>query len=256
MRRLRLYLRLLRIGAVVLLGVLLAAAIELGSRIGVVTSMERKQRLTQWFLARLANALPLQVRVIGECPGEPMLWVANHISWSDIPLLGALLPMSFLAKAEVRQWAVLGWLAHQAGTLFIRRGAGDTAQVNRELASHLRDGRHLLIFPEGTSTAGNTLRTFHSRLFACAVESGCAIQPVAIRYLRDGEPDPLAPFVGDDDLLSHLRRLLAGDLAEVKIQLLQPIRSENMRPRELASEAQDAIVRALFGAAAELDQAA
>src|SRR5690606_39257994 len=125
MRRLRRYLRLARIATLLLAGLALASAIELGRRIGVQTSMARKQRLTCWFLARLARALPLRVRIIGDRPREPMLWVANHISWSDIPLLGALLPISFLAKAEVRQWPVLGWLAQQAGTLFIRRNTGD-----------------------------------------------------------------------------------------------------------------------------------
>ncbi len=256
MRRLRRYLRLARIAAVLLAGLALASAIELGRWIGVQTSMARKQRLTCWFLARLARALPLRVRIIGDRPREPMLWVANHISWSDIPLLGALLPISFLAKAEVRQWPVLGWLAQQAGTLFIRRGAGDAGRVSRELAGHLHQGRHLLIFPEGTSTDGSTLRTFHSRLFACAVESGCPVQPVAIRYRRDGQADPLAPFIGDDELPAHLLRLLDAEVAEVEIYLLPPIASHDRSPRELARQAQQAIALRLFGDTPQLQRAA
>ncbi|MGE4408562.1 lysophospholipid acyltransferase family protein, partial [Pseudomonas sp.] len=166
MTRLRLYGRLLHVAAIILLGLLLAAGLGLAARCAMRASPLRKQRLTRWFLACLANALPFRVRVIGELPAQPMLWVANHVSWCDIPLLGMLLPISFLAKAEVRGWPVLGWLAQQAGTLFIRRGAGDAAQVNRQLARHLEQGRHLLIFPEGTSTDGSGVRNFHSRLFA------------------------------------------------------------------------------------------
>jgi 1-acyl-sn-glycerol-3-phosphate acyltransferase len=176
-----------------------------------------------------------------------MLWVANHVSWCDIPLLGMLRPLSFLAKAEVARWPVLGWLARQAGTLFIRRGAGDAAQINRQLADHLQQGGHLLIFPEGTSTDGSGVRTFHPRLFACAIEAGCAVQPVAIRYLRDGKPDTVAPFIGDDELPAHLRRLLACDVAEVEIHLLAPIPVASLSRRALAEQAQRAIERALSG---------
>lgn len=255
-RRLRVGLRLLRIGAAILAGVLLASVIELARRLGLRTSMARKQQLTRWFLARLAQALPLRVRIVGERPTTPMLWVANHVSWCDIALLGALLPMSFLAKSEVRGWAVLGWLAEQAGTLFIRRGAGEAAQVNRQLAGHLHQGRHLLIFPEGTSTDGRALRTFHSRLFACAVESGREVQPVAIRYLRDGQPDGIAPFIGDDALPTHLLRLLRHEPAEVEIQLLRPLPSQGRSSRQLAREAQDAVAEALFGSATTLRVAA
>ncbi|MBS68677.1 MAG: 1-acyl-sn-glycerol-3-phosphate acyltransferase, partial [Pseudomonas sp.] len=135
----------------------------------------------------------------------------------------------------------------QAGTLFIRRGAGDAAQINRQLADHLQQGRHLLIFPEGTSTDGSGVRTFHPRLFACAIEAGCAVQPVAIRYLRDGKPDTVAPFIGDDELPAHLRRLLASDVAEVEIHLLAPLPVASLSRRALAEQAQRAIERALSG---------
>jgi len=247
MTRLRLYWRLLRVAAALLLGLLLAAALGLGERFALRASLQRRQQLTRWFMIRLAAALPYRVSIIGELPAQPMLWVANHVSWCDIPLLGMLRPLSFLAKAEVARWPVLGWLARQAGTLFIRRGAGDAAQINQQLTNHLTQGRHLLIFPEGTSTDGNSVRTFHPRLFACAIEAGCAVQPVAIRYLRNGKPDTVAPFIGDDELPAHLRRLLAGDVAEVEIHLLAPIPVASLSRRDLAEQAQRAIERALSG---------
>ncbi len=251
MTRARLYWRLLRVSAVILLGLLLAAALALGERLALRASVQGRQRLTSWFMARLATALPFRVQVIGELPAKPMLWVANHVSWCDIPLLGMLRPLSFLAKAEVARWPVLGWLARQAGTLFIRRGAGDAAQINQQLANHLHQGRHLLIFPEGTSTDGSSVRTFHSRLFACAIQAGCAVQPVAIRYLRNGKPDTVAPFIGDDELPAHLRRLLASDVAEVEIHLLLPIAITTLSRRAIAERAQLAIERALAGQAQE-----
>ncbi len=80
------------------------------------------------------------------------------------------------------------------------------------------------MFPEGTTTDGrSSLRTFHGRLLSAAIDAEVELQPVAIRYLRDGEPCPLAPFIGEDDLLSHLMRLFANDRGDVEIHVLKPI---------------------------------
>lgn len=250
MNKLRLYLRLARLLLVISLGALLAAAVTLLERLVRHDLMTTRQRLTRWFLARLAAALPFRLQVQGELPCQPMLWVSNHVSWTDIPLLGMLTPLSFLSKAEVRTWPVAGWLAHKAGTLFIRRGSGDGDLLSQQLGKHLRRGRNLLIFPEGTTTDGQSLRTFHGRLLSSAIDSGVSVQPAAIRYLRAGKPCGVAPFIGDDDLLSHLLRLLDSDPGEVQIQLLAPISSRELNRNALARKAQDAIASALFGAPA------
>jgi 1-acyl-sn-glycerol-3-phosphate acyltransferase len=245
MARLRLSLRLLHLALVIAFGTLLAGIVSLCERIVRHDLMPLRQRLTRWFLARLGSALPFRVRVEGELPAQPMLWVANHVSWTDIPLLGALQPLSFLSKAEVRDWPLAGWLAHKGGTLFIRRGAGDSGQVGQQLTRHLQQGHHLLIFPEGTTTDGLALRTFHGRLMSSAIDSGVAVQPVAIRYLRNGQPCPVAPFVGDDDMLSHLLRLLSASACDVEICLLQPIPSQSCSRNELARHSQAIIAGVL-----------
>ncbi len=245
MAQLRLSLRLAHLLLVIACGALLAGVVSLCERLVRHDLMALRQRLTRWFLARLSGALPFRVRVEGELPAQPMLWVANHVSWTDIPLLGALQPISFLSKAEVRTWPLAGWLAHKAGTLFIRRGSGDSNLVGQQLGRHLQRGRHLLIFPEGTTTDGQGLRTFHGRLLASAIDSGVPLQPVAIRYLRGGQPCPVAPFVGDDDMLSHLLRLLRSQAGEVQIQLLAPIASNSASRNELARQAQSRIATAL-----------
>ncbi|MCQ4313119.1 1-acyl-sn-glycerol-3-phosphate acyltransferase [Pseudomonas stutzeri] len=250
MKRLRFYLRIIRLGAVIAVGLLFASALKLQALLRLRPSPASRQRLCRWFLARLAAALPYEVRLTGNRPDQPMLWLANHLSWTDIPLLGMLRPMSFLAKSEVRKWPLLGWLAAEAGTQFIRRGSGDSGALTQQLVAELQQGRDLLIFPEGTTTNGAALRTFHSRLLACAIETGTPIQPVAIRYLRDGQADPIAPFIGDDDLLSHLFRLLATDVAVVEIQLLQPIESRGMERNRLARLCHSAIAEAIYGSAA------
>ncbi|TBU72585.1 lysophospholipid acyltransferase family protein [Phytopseudomonas daroniae] len=249
MSKLRLYVRLTRLLAVIAVATLLAALLAPIERLSRRDLMGLRQRLTRWLLARLGNALPFRVSVHGQLPQKPMLWLSNHISWTDIPLIGMLAPLSFLSKAEVRTWPVAGWLAHRAGTLFIRRGAGDGGLLNQQLGRHLNSGRHLLIFPEGTTCDGTALRTFHGRLLSSAIESGIDLQPVAIRYLRDGQVCPVAPFIGDDDMLSHLLRLMSSDIAEVQIQLLEPIDSQSGNRNELARRAQAAVAQALYGEA-------
>jgi 1-acyl-sn-glycerol-3-phosphate acyltransferase len=245
MAKLRLSLRLVHLALVILFGTLLAGIVSLCERVVQHDLMPLRQRLTRWFLARLGGALPFRVKVAGELPDQPMLWVANHVSWTDIPLLGALQPMSFLSKAEVRDWPVAGWLAHKAGTLFIRRGSGDSSQISQQLTRHLQQKRPLVIFPEGTTTDGLGVRTFHGRLLSSAIDSGVALQPVAIRYLRAGQPCPVAPFIGDDDMLSHLLRLLASPACEVEIRLLAPVPSESRSRNELARHCQAMIAHVL-----------
>ena len=252
-KSLRFHLRVVRLLAVLGLGLALAAWVSVLERLGRNRLMATRQRLTRWFLARLAGALPFRVRVSGQVPDRPMLWVSNHVSGTDIHMLGAVAPLSFMSKAEVRAWPVAGWLAHKAGTLFIRRGSGDSGLVGQQLTRHLGEGRHLLIFPEGTTTDGSLVKTFHSRLLTSAVDTGVPVQPVAIRYLRDGRRDESAPFIGDDDLLSHLLRVLRSEVAEVEIQLLEPIAAGELGRTLLARKAKGAVERALFGESEDED---
>ena len=248
MNRLRLYGRVVRVLAVVSLGLGMASIFALLQRLHLNSAMDRRQRWTQFFMKRLSNALPFQVTVVGERPVTPMLWVSNHVSWTDIALLGQLTPLSFLSKAEVRSWPVAGWLADQAGSLFIRRGAGDSQTIREQMSCHLQQQHPLLMFPEGTTTDGRSVRTFHGRLLSAAIDSDVALQPVAIRYLRNGESDPIAPFIGDDDLLSHLLRLFAHEQAQVEIHLLEPIACEQQERAMLAFKAQEAIRQVVSGA--------
>ncbi|WP_296263228.1 lysophospholipid acyltransferase family protein [Pseudomonas sp. UBA6562] len=247
MGRLRIAMRLARLLPVLALGGAMAAAIALAERLGLRPSLARRQRWAQTFMRRLVAALPFDVEVTGRLPKRPMLWLSNHVSWTDIPLLGMLMPLSFLSKAEVRHWPLAGWLASQAGTLFIRRGAGDAQYLRAQVGGQLSAERPLLIFPEGTTGTGRALRPFHSRLLAGAIDTGTPVQPVAIEYRRDGAPDDVAPFVGEDDLLGHLLRLLALPHGQVRIHLLEPIASVGVERAVLAWQAQQAVQQALFG---------
>lgn len=131
--------------------------------------------------------------------------------------------------------------------MFIRRGASDGQPLRVHIGQRLVTGHPLLLFPEGTTTDGHQLRPFHGRLLAAAIDQGIAVQPVAIHYQRRGQIDPLAPFVGDDDLLSHLLRLLAQPRGQVRIHLLEPLASHGKGRTLLALQAQRSIHQALYG---------
>lgn len=245
MGRLRRYGRVIHVLCVVGLGLGMASVFGVMERLKLNSTQARRQRWSQFFMARLSRALPFRINVFGQLPDTSMLWVSNHVSWTDIALLGQLTPLSFLSKADVRGWPVAGWLAAKAGSLFIRRGAGDSQLMRQQMRHHLSQGLPLLMFPEGTTTDGRCVRTFHGRLLSAAIDSGAHLQPVAIRYLRDGSTDPIAPFIGDDDLLSHLMRLFSHDTADVEIHLLEPIACLNQERTVLAFRAQQAIERVL-----------
>ena len=87
---------------------------------------------------------------------ERGLLVANHVSWVDIFVVNALTPAAFVSKADVRQWPVIGWLAAVNETVFLRRGSrGHARVINEEIAERMRAGRHVALFPEGTTTDGS-----------------------------------------------------------------------------------------------------
>ena len=253
MSRLRRYGRVARVLGVVSLGLSMAGVFGVLERLRLNSAMDRPQRWSQFFMARLSNALPFRITVVGELPATPMLWVSNHVSWTDIALLGQLTPLSFLSKSEVRNWPVAGWLAAKAGSLFIRRGAGDSQLIREQMTRHLQQPLSLLMFPEGTTTDGRSVRTFHGRLLAAAIDSQMSLQPVAIRYLRNGEVDAIAPFIGDDDLLSHLLRLFSHDQADVEIHLLEPIACQQQERALLAFKAQEAIRRVVTAPITQTD---
>ncbi|MFH6566302.1 MULTISPECIES: lysophospholipid acyltransferase family protein [Pseudomonas] len=253
MSRLRRYGRVARVLGVVSLGLSMAGVFGVLERLRLNSAMDRRQRWSQFFMARLSNALPFRITVVGELPATPMLWVSNHVSWTDIALLGQLTPLSFLSKSEVRNWPVAGWLAAKAGSLFIRRGAGDSQLIREQMTRHLQQPLSLLMFPEGTTTDGRSVRTFHGRLLAAAIDSQMSLQPVAIRYLRNGEVDAIAPFIGDDDLLSHLLRLFSHDQADVEIHLLEPIACQQQERALLAFKAQEAIRRVVTAPITQTD---
>src|SRR4051812_14172517 len=145
---------------------------------------------------------------------RPTLFVANHISYLDIEALSAAVPTCFVAKREVGEWPIFGWLAKLQRTVFVERRSSAVKEERDELARRLEEGENVVLFPEGTSGDGNRLRPFKSALLSAAERTvngePLVIQPVTVAYTRlDGLPigrqwRPFFAWYGAMDMASHL----------------------------------------------------
>ena len=116
----------------------------------------------------------LKVRVVGApSRARPTLFVSNHVTYFDIPVLGSILPVSFVAKVEVAQWPGYGLLAKLQRTVFVDRRRHTTAKQRDSIQARLAAGDPLVLFPEGTSNDGNRILPFRSALLSVA-EAGDA----------------------------------------------------------------------------------
>lgn len=235
-----------------LVGLLLTAAVTVADAITGGLNQSHRNRLTCLWMRGMTSLLPLRIHRHGKPSDETALMVSNHVSWLDIVVIGAQAPVHFLSKAEVRQWPVIGWLANVAGTRFIQRGKAGGETLHGQLRDALEQGESLVIFAEGTTTAGDRVRAFHGRLLSCAIESQTPVQPVAIGYRRDGKPDNLAPFIDDDEFSAHLLRLLGSAPIDVELHFLPLVHCQAYNRNQLAREAQAAVVQALGLSEAEL----
>lgn len=205
-----------------------------------------------WFRGVLAIC-GLRLRVRGTPSAAPgTLYVGNHVSYLDIPVLGALLDAAFIAKEEVRGWPLFGLLARLNRTEFIRRAARDALIQQRAIAGRLGRGERLILFPEGTSSDGRRVLPFRSSLFAMADMSATDaaetawVQPFSIAYTRYADGRPLAgglqnhyAWHGEMDLLPHLLGMFGLKGAAVEVTFHEPARASAFAGRKaLASHCQ------------------
>lgn len=200
-----------------------------------------------WWAVNICGIFGLRRRVRGALAAGPLLIAANHISWLDIPLLHSFAPMGFVAKAEIAQWPLTGWLARFGDTVFHHRGShGSASNVVEAMTRQLEDGRKIAIFAEGGILPGVGVKRFHARLFGAAIDSGKLVQPVTLRYLRAGQPYHDITFLPNEHFMHNFFRLLRQPACTAEVVILPVINPAGKQRRNLASEAQ-AAVAAAFG---------
>ena len=212
----------------------------------------------------ILRALGMRVHVKGTLSDKrPLLVAANHISWTDIMVLGSFADVKFIARADMEGWPLIGMLSKLQRTVFIererKRSSGDQAS---EIASRMAKGDAMVLFAEGSTGDGNAVLPFKSTLFGAAsmaISEGAAelvfIQPVAIAYTRlHGVPlgrrhRPISAWIGDEDLMPHLKVLMAEGALDVEVHFGEPIAFAKGSNRKETARLMESQVREMMQAA-------
>lgn len=194
----------------------------------------RLQRIVPILFHRTACALiGVRINQVGERTREtPVLILSNHASWLDIIVLGAVAPVVFVAKSEVANWPVFGWLAKLQRTIFVERERRHkTGDAARAMGDKLLGGDVVVLFPEGTSSDGIRILPFRSALIGAVHHTigdqthhdRVTVQPVSIAYVSyGGVPvgralrDKVA-WYGETELVPHLMNVLSSGAVDVTV---------------------------------------
>ena len=207
---------------------------------------QRRDRLIVWWSARLLRILGARLALGGEPPRRAAVVVANHVAWLDVFVVLSVVPCRFIAKSEIRDWPLAGWIAARAGTIFIRRGRRrDIASINSRVHDLLGAGESIGLFPEGTTGDGGRLLKFHSSLFEPAVVNAARIHPAAIRYLRADGKACEAAIYGERTFLQSLARIIREPAMCAELRFAAPLAAAGTDRRELARRARDSVATLL-----------
>ena len=173
--------------------------------------------------------------------------VANHVSWLDIFVINALHPCRFVAKSEIREWPILGWLAARGGTVFIARGnRRDLRHIFKSLVLSLEQGERVAFFPEGTTATQGSLLPFHANLFEAAVDARVMVQPYALRYVdQAGSLHHTVDFIGEMTFAESMVAILSGPPVRAQLTCLAETSADGAHRRELAAATHAAVAAAL-----------
>jgi lyso-ornithine lipid O-acyltransferase len=177
------------------------------STIHPLHTMQERGRWSQKWALRILRFLRCPVQMHGVSPSRGLI-AANHISYVDVLVLAASTPTIFVAKSEVRRWPLIGLLCERAGVLFLDRSSmRAAAAANRTIAEVLRSGQSVVVFPEGTTSAGDTILPMYAALFQSALDCDEPIIPAWITY-GDAEQRERIAYWGDMTLMPHLLQLM------------------------------------------------
>lgn len=171
-----------------------------------------------------------------------MLVVSNHVSWVDVFAVGAVMPGTFVARADLVDWPAVGVAARLANVIPIERDSlRKLPGVVDTVIDRLRAGHTVVAFPEGTTYCGRDHGQFRPALFQAAVAAGSPVQPVLVSYRHsDGSPSTVTAFLGEDSLWESVKRIVRTRRTVVDIAV-QPLQLPGARRTELAARCEAAI---------------
>lgn len=190
----------------------------------------------------VSRSLGVQSRLLGEPASGSVLYVSNHLSWLDIPVLGARLNGSFVAKAEVGEMGFVGLLADLQNTIYVEREQRRrSAEQAGSIEARLLGGDNVILFPEGTSNDGVRVLPFKSTLFSVvdgAAAADIRIQPISLAYTHlNGLPLTRQrlmdiAWVGDVELGPHALEFMRLGRISASILCHPPVRRADFADRK------------------------
>ncbi|MBU6459620.1 MAG: 1-acyl-sn-glycerol-3-phosphate acyltransferase [Proteobacteria bacterium] len=190
--------------------------------------------------------LGIRIDLKGKLPEGGALLVANHVSWLDIFVINSHRATHFVAKSEIRDWPVLGFLVGRAGTFYLDRGRGrDALRVMHHIRAVMEQGEWVALFPEGGIGDGLTVRPFRGFLFESAAGQSVPVCPIALKYTDEQGLPHLAPIWFDVSFFRSFMRVVAAQHIVVQAETC-PLLTDPDR-RVLAHHARTLIVQKLGG---------
>jgi 1-acyl-sn-glycerol-3-phosphate acyltransferase len=222
-----------------------------------------KLRLPGWgfissnYYSVLRALLRIRVRIVGEpVRDRAVLFISNHVSWTDIIVIGSLAPIAYVAKSEVGSWPLIGAAARMQRTVFVDRARRQqTGDAIREIVECLASGTSVALFAEGTSSDGNRVLPFRSALVGAVreagarVESGILIQPMSICYTGlNGIPmgrqhRPAVAWYGDLDFMPHIKAFIECGAVDAVVSYGNPIAADGTANRKAMTKSLEDAVR-------------
>ena len=207
-------------------------------------------RQRNWIVSHWSRSLlglmNIEITVFGNRPSADVvntMFVGNHISWIDIHALNSVRAVRFIAKAELKNWPIFGWLAKQCNTLFIEREKKkDAFRIIESASQSLIKGDCLCFFPEGTTTDGTELLAFKGSLMQAPINAGADVWPFVIEYPNeDGTPNIAMAFAGETTLVSSIWQIISLNRPKVSLTFLPKISPKGHERRGLTIAARHAI---------------
>ena len=198
------------------------------------------KKVVQIFHKLVLWLVNVNVEVVGErnLDNLPTLYVSNHLSYLDIPVLGSRLNGRFVAKNEISNWPIIGFLSKVGNTIFINRNLRFLKTNKSIIFDYISRGDNIILFPEGTTSDGIRVLRFKSSLLTSLEQKNILIQPIVIKYQSiNGMPlnrwlKPVIAWYGDMHLKPHLINILKLFSIRVKIIFLPPLNGRDFTNRK------------------------
>lgn len=162
--------------------------------------ISNKQMWRQWAFGNWARAFVkisgMRVEVSGILPRPPFFLVCNHLSYTDVAAIRSVLEGVFVAKGEMESWFVAGRVVSDMGTIFInRQNRRDIPRAGAKIIERLESGEGVIVFPEGTSTKGETVLPFNSSFLEFAAQRDLPVSYASLTYKTPNDSPKAADTV-------------------------------------------------------------